>query len=338
MNNIIMRELASVFIPFKKQSRYIVQTQHNTEGKIIYEFWKEMGVKILDSTYENYSIGLFNIYYSKTDFSVSYYSCHSLIANIECEKQSHSYYEFKKRISRSCHLYDLFCQIEDRIRSEENNNRVYLIKFKSPNKLPNWVNISNIDKTTLDEFIDYLYALKRNINILPYICGGLSPGPHADLDRTYLVQRIVDDIKKNFPKNELLNKHIVHCWDYPETYDNPFDLFFKEDVYEFMEKNTTLSKNDLCCFVSDLPYTKVVKKKIFKNIEIFNTFSLWLTNNEHNPWIGTSRWEFIYMFRNEFKKFMRDKGYKVVVDGGWVLNDKQREIKLGLIDENGELY
>jgi len=44
------------------------------------------------------------------------------------------------------------------------------------------------------------------------------------------------------------------------------------------------------------------------------------------------------MFRNEFKKFMSDKGYKVYPVGGWVLNDKKRECDLGLIDENGELF
>lgn len=63
-------------------------------------------------------------------------------------------------------------------------------------------------------------------------------------------------------------------------------------------------------------------------------------------WIGDdymiypyySRWVFIYMFRNEFKKYMHDKGYKIIVDGGWVINDKKREMDLGLIDESGELY
>ena len=43
------------------------------------------------------------------------------------------------------------------------------------------------------------------------------------------------------------------------------------------------------------------------------------------------------MFRKEFIRYMKQKGFDVVVDGGWVLNDKEREVKLGLIDKDGHL-
>ena len=44
------------------------------------------------------------------------------------------------------------------------------------------------------------------------------------------------------------------------------------------------------------------------------------------------------MLRNEFKKIMYDSGYFVKVDGGWVLNNKDREMKIGLINDKGGLY
>ena len=43
------------------------------------------------------------------------------------------------------------------------------------------------------------------------------------------------------------------------------------------------------------------------------------------------------MVRGEFIKYMSCKGYDVEVDGGWVLNDKKREIELGIIDINGNI-
>lgn len=341
MKDNIKEELDKAFILSEKVKRYIVHTKTRIEGEIIYEFWKKVGIKVLDNSYENYSTGLFDIYYSKTSFEVSYYLWHVLISNAGRIKQSHSYHEFKRDISKSHFLHDIFCRVEKAIEDKESKcEAVYLIKFnKSSEEQPNWVSFSNIDKTTFDEFVDYLYLLKRNINVLPYISGGMTVIPHDDLDRTYVVERIVDDIKKGISKTELLNKHFVHRWNHQNSYMNPFNLFFKEDVYEFIEENTKLSRNDVYRLVNKLPYCSCIDKDVFNDSEIYETFNSWLSNNqEHNPWIGTSRWEFIYMFRNEFKKFMHDKKHRVVVDGGWVLNDKQREIKLGLIDENGDLF
>ena len=343
MENNIKKELEKIFIQSKERRAYIVKTKTKLEGRIIYEFLKEIGVKILDSPYENYStVTLFDIYYSKTEFVVSYFLPQLLNSKAGHFNLSHTYNEFKSAISSSHVLYDIFCQIENKNKDNETKRgNVYLIKFIYPGKHPNWANISNIDKKTFDEFVDYLYSLKRNIDVLPYISGGMI-GMHIleDLDRTYIVKDIVDDIKKSLPKNELFDKYFVHRWNHPDTYKNPFNLFFKEDVYEFVMKNikTHCSERDIYNFVNDLPYAKSIEKDIFDNSDLFNTFNSWLFDNQvHDPWIGTSRWDFIYMFRNEFIQYMNDRGYEVVVEGGWVLNDKERETRLGLIDENGEL-
>lgn len=217
------------------------------------------------------------------------------------------------------------------------NEKIYRISFYSGDK-PNWIAISNIDKETLDSFIDYLYSLERNINIFPYVSGGMTVVPHDEMDRTFLVKRIVGDIKKKIPKNEMLNRQFVHRWD-DSNYPNPFNLFFKEDLYEFIERNTKLSIEDIRCIVDITPYSRRLENNHFDSAELYEEFNTWHAGIPGSiPWIGTSRWEFVYMFRNEFKKYMHDRGYKVVVDGGWVLNSKEREMRLGLIDENGELY
>ena len=65
---------------------------------------------------------------------------------------------------------------------------IYRISFLIPNEY-NWVNISSISDETLNEFANYLYSLDRDIEVLPYIPGGLHCGicAYPELDRTYLV-------------------------------------------------------------------------------------------------------------------------------------------------------
>ena len=62
----------------------------------------------------------------------------------------------------------------------------YKISFVSD--VPNWVSISSIDRKTLDSFIDYLYSLKRDINVFPYIPGG-GPFGNPCLDKTKSTSR-----------------------------------------------------------------------------------------------------------------------------------------------------
>ena len=112
MKNIFKKELTKVFAPSKKLKRYIVHTETKLEGEIIYGFWKEIDVKILDNPRENYSTSLLDIYYSKTTFKISYYLWHLLMSNEVWLNRSHTYNEFKCAISKSHILYDIFCQIE----------------------------------------------------------------------------------------------------------------------------------------------------------------------------------------------------------------------------------
>ena len=226
-------------------------------------------------------------------------------------------------------------EIEDKEKSEE---AVYLIKFENLERFPNCFGISNIDKTTFDEFVDYLYSLKRDIHVLTFVFGAMYGLGITKLDGTRDVKAIAEDIKNGVPKNELLNQRFVFQSRTPVDYANPFNLFFKEDVCEFLEKNTKLSKSNIRHLVADLPWKLVVEKDMFYSSKVFEDFNSWLTdNNGHKPWIKYSRWNFVYMFRSEFREFMDKKNYRVVVEGGWVLNSKQREVALGLIDKNGDL-
>ena len=206
---------------------------------------------------------------------------------------------------------------------------------------PNWASLSSIDKKTFYSFIKYLYSLERKIVVLPYICGGQVGPCHADptLDRTKDVSAIVEEIKNKTPIHEMLTHHFS-C---NNTRNNKFlYIHFNEDLFEFfksigLDNNNALKQADYCssifCDVDEVKYR-------LENINGINhskakSFIRWFKTK---PKIHGSRWKFVYMFRNEFKKFMDEKGYFVNPIGGWVLNDKDREFELGLIDEDGLLY
>lgn len=209
----------------------------------------------------------------------------------------------------------------------------YKISFVSD--VPNWVSISSIDRKTLDSFIDYLYSLKRDINVFPYIPGG-GPFGNPCLDKTYVPKAIAKDIKQKVPVNKMLNNHITR----DENDKSCFGIHFIEDVYEFYLSIGIEKKRAFETSINQYHCDEIKERLMinsFKNNRKLRKFAEWKGNNYvHYPY--HSRWVFIYMFRNEFKKYMHDRGYKVVVDGGWIINDKKREMKLGLIDENGELY
>ena len=199
----------------------------------------------------------------------------------------------------------------------------------------NWVSLSSISKKDLDAFIEYLYSLTRDINVFPYISGG-GPFGNPYLDRTYVVRGIANDIKKKVPIDKVLNKYISR----DESEQSYFGIHFIEDVYEFYLSLGIDEKIAFSAAKSQYNCENIKKYLMvgeFEHNEKLKAFAEWRGNDyTHYPY--QSRWVFIYMFRNEFKKYMHDKGFRVVVDGGWVLNDKNREIKLGLIDENGELF
>lgn len=223
-------------------------------------------------------------------------------------------------------------------------NKYYKIDFMHQDGMKgcNWALISTIDKKTFYEFAEYLYSLKRDIVVVPYIPGGLVSAviPHPELDRTYLVRRIANDIIANVPICELLNKYFCHLWHDIKDYNNPYNIFFIEDLFEYLLSSGVLTKDEACKMSYDLPHycKKYSLEDKPKTKELMMSFIKWHdTHPTHAPYVGISRWNFIYMFRNEYLKYMDNKGYEVVVEGGWVLNDKKREIKLGLIDKEGRL-
>lgn len=192
---------------------------------------------------------------------------------------------------------------------------IYRISFLIPNEY-NWVNISSISVKTLNEFAKYLYSLNRDIEVLPYIPGGLHCGicAYPELDRTYLVNRIVKDIKDKLPIKKLFAKYFVYTWCEQIDLSKLPETIFIEDVYE-----------------------SLLSKGLTKKEAIQQTMYICDTESNSKKILRNSRWQFIYMFRKEFIRYMKQKGFDVVVDGGWVLNDKEREVKLGLIDKDGHL-
>jgi hypothetical protein len=205
--------------------------------------------------------------------------------------------------------------------------------------VPNWVSISNIDKKTFYDFIDYLYSKEIKI-IYPYVPGGFVGPCHAarDKNETYKLENIVKSIKNKKPIHSLLNHYFVNHEYSPEP---KFSYFhFTEDVLEcilsFGVSNSEANRLYNLCY-SDFDEFKFQissynTKHSRKNERLIKFLEI------NRKYMTYSRWIFIYMFRNEFRKFMYDKGFKVFPIGGWVLNDKLREIELGLIDVEGELF
>lgn len=211
----------------------------------------------------------------------------------------------------------------------------YEITFLKPRADYNWVSVSSITKEEFLGFIDYLYSLDRDIEIQPYIPGGYAALMliREDLDKTYLVEQIVRIIKDKKPVVE-----IYKIMDHVRQKENhESDIVFIEDVYELylslgVPQEIALEHANKqvypCHKDSILPLYKG-NNKVETFISMFNDHDFYF------PF--TSRYKFIYMFRNEFVRYMKTKGYDgVSVEGGWILNDKEREMKLGIIDENGE--
>ena len=210
----------------------------------------------------------------------------------------------------------------------------YEITFLKPRAEWNWVTVSSISKDVFSGFLDYLYNLGRDIEVQPYIPGGYASPMHIrdDLDRTYLVEQIVKLIKEKKPFTEIFK--VIRFINAKEEYET--DTFFIEDVYELYLSlgvpqdialhyaNEQIRPSDERSF---LPIYKEDKRaKPF--IDMF----------EKDPFYFpfSSRYKFIYMFRNEFVRYMKTKGYDdVSVEGGWILNDKEREMELGIIDVDG---
>lgn len=219
---------------------------------------------------------------------------------------------------------------------KKKKQKVYRIKFYST--MPNWVSVSTIEKRTMDEFIRYLYSLDRNIVVLPYISGGGGAQGNPTTDRTCIPKSIAEGIRKKEDIDTLLNKYI--SWG--EEGEKFRKIHFMEDVYEFY---LSLGIENLDAYTAAIEQYNRVKIEEhlligeFRNNTELREFAKWIgywQENQHYPY--HSRWVFVYMFRNEFKRFMETKGYRVEVDGGWVLNNKHREVKLGLINKDGELY
>lgn len=219
------------------------------------------------------------------------------------------------------------------------DRKVYQITFKQTvYHNYRWVaSISSISKKDLMDFIDYLYGLKRDIHVFPYIPGGLSAGiiPKPFMDKTYIVKGIAKDIKDKIPVTKMLN---VFTRD--NNNNDCFNIHFSEDVYEFL---LSLGVNETAALeaVTQQWHESTIKRNLminkFKKNKKLKEFAEWIGDDYLiNPYC--SRWMFIYMFRTEFKKYMYDKGCVVEVEGGWVLNDKRREMALGLIDDEGNLF
>lgn len=212
----------------------------------------------------------------------------------------------------------------------------YEIKFLEPKANWNWVSVSSISKKDFDDFIDYLYNLDRDIEVLPYIPGGYAAPMHIreDLDKTYLVKQIVGIIKDKKPVKEIYKA--IRYFRKDEDFET--DIAFIEDVYELylslgVPQHISLEyANEQVYPSSERSFLSIYKgdKKVSEFINMFDI------HNFYFPFF--SRYAFVYMFRSEFINYMKSKGYDdVSVDGGWVLNGKEREMKLGLIDASGEL-
>ena len=245
---------------------------------------------------------------------------------------------------------------------------IYKITFKKGEK-HNWINVSSISKEVFYSFIDYLYSIgkdpyssNRMIVIMPYVSGGAPCGVGIpNLDRTGNVLGVYKDIEDKVPVHKMLDRHFTiqkpdieyqakyktSEWKLEDLkgYEN---IHFIEDLYEFYI-SLGIDEEEaykLCINRYDSDSLKELnlfdkvndKEKLEGLINWIDDHSPYETFGKINAWPYRSRWMFIYMFRNVFKKFMDENGYKVVVDGGWVLNDKEREMKLGLIDREGNLY
>ena len=216
----------------------------------------------------------------------------------------------------------------------DSNEKIYRISFRI--NTFNWVSLSSISKDELMDFIKYLYSLKRSINVFPYIPGGLAAGciPNPYMDKTYLVERIAKDIKNKTDIDKMLNTITRDFISEKSCYG----IHFIEDVYEFYLSLGIAEKVALQAVKNHYTKTEIERYLLpLTNKRKLQNFANWI-GDDHSVFPYHSRWVYVYMFRNEFKKYMHDKGYKITVDGGWVINDKEREMKLGLIDENGELY
>ena len=142
----------------------------------------------------------------------------------------------------------------------------YKIKFLKSNKNPNWVNVSNIDKKTFNDFISYLYQLNRDIVVLPYIPGGGGP-IHVDpsTDRTYLVEGIADSIKNKTPINEILFSYFVNRWkkikEEKQEKTQKGDLQKREITQKQYNKPfpSVTNKNNKSTFTNDYLKTGVIK-------------------------------------------------------------------------------
>lgn len=210
----------------------------------------------------------------------------------------------------------------------KNTFKPYIITFdKKSNDYPNWISISSMDKKLFYDFVNCLYSLNRKPIVLPYIPGGApNGGAKPYMDKTYQVELLADEIFRKVPIDNILNRFVYCLWnkdDKIEDLSNLYRLFFIEDVYEY--------------YLSIGIEKEKAKEQVYEryNVTIDNGCKQWLC--EKYPFPFSSRWVFIYMFRSEFKKYMYGKGCLVQVDGGWILNDKKREMKLGLIDEYGNL-
>lgn len=201
-------------------------------------------------------------------------------------------------------------------------NKEYRITFLEPRTPWNWATVTSIDKATFLGFVDYLYNLDRDIEIQPFIqCGFTSSSKiKPNMDKTYLVKRIVRRIKDNDSKEEVFEE-----FTYLYNEDNKAQIFFIEDVYEMLLSfgltkdfaieiaNKHHCSND---FEKDIP--------ICVNDELLGMFMKQFEYSAYYPY--HSRWMFVYMFRNEFIRYMKFLGYdSVSVDGGLLSNDKEEK-------------